>query len=113
MADSPFGGSILVALEKAAEGEIQQATPTVADVVTDVLRNGMRSAWQQVRDPLCAMINGYIGKADLIAPGVSLYDIDCRLSQEGPLLADASQDPSAGTFSMTYRMRSPNSSGVE
>ena len=104
MADSPFGGSILVALEKAAEGEIQQATPTVADVVTDVLRNGMRSAWQQVRDPLCAMINGYIGKADLIAPGVSLYDIDCRLSQEGPLLADASQDPSAGTFSMTYRL---------
>lgn len=43
-------------------------------------------AWGQVRNVVCGPLKQHMGKGDLLAKGVTLYDIDCKLP-DGELIA--------------------------
>lgn len=103
-ADVPLGGDILVATQDIEQGAANPPAPIIQDVFEGVLNEAVHSAWQQIRGPACEALTSFLGRPDMIRNGVSLYDFDCRLSEQGPLLVDQQQDATDGTLAFTYRL---------
>jgi hypothetical protein len=98
----PFGGTIVIATQDpGAAGEVD--APTIRNVLP-FLTQQMNSAWQDVREPMCGELKEFLGRGDLIAHGITLYDIDCRLSKSGPILVDDDQAADGSAIDLTYRL---------
>ncbi len=72
---------------------VQRWTPTAPsiqknDVVLDqpnLISDALNSGWALARDKVCAQLKARAGAPNAVAPGFSLYDIDCRMAKSGTL----------------------------
>lgn len=72
---------------------VQRWVPTAPtfqtnDIVLDrpnLIADALNAGWASARDPICAQLKARVGAPNAVAPGFSLYDIDCRMAQSGTL----------------------------
>jgi hypothetical protein len=69
-------------------------------VISDASFN---QVWNRLRGPLCDAIRTQLGRGDLIASGVTLYDITCNLNPEEGMVTQI-----AGTDEITVRLTLKN-----
>jgi hypothetical protein len=68
-----------------------------------LLLDGAQEAWKAARQPVHDQLQAALGKADLIAPGVSLYEIDLRLGDVA-LAREAGSSSTAGHIPLQFRL---------
>src|SRR5215211_6207441 len=71
----PYSGSVM-------NGVASRETVELRESWDQLLLQGAQSAWDAARDGVTAGLRNVLGRADLIAPGISLYDIDLRLAEK-------------------------------
>ncbi len=68
-----------------------------------LLLDGAQEAWKNARQPVHDQLQAALGKGDLIAPGVTLYEIDLRLGDVA-LARAAGSSSAAGHIPLQFRL---------
>jgi hypothetical protein len=84
----------------------QPATPATqnTNVVLDrpgLLEDGLNAGWAKAGTPICAALERELGKAHRVAPGFSLYNMDCKMAQSGSLNVTGAQN---NVVTLQYRL---------
>jgi hypothetical protein len=66
-----------------------------------LLEDGLNAGWAKARTPICAALERQLGKADLVAPGFSLYNMDCKMAGSGTLDVTGAQN---NVVTLQYRL---------
>lgn len=82
------------------------ANPSVQrnDIVFDkpgLLGDALASGWALARTPICDALKAELGKSDRIAPGFTLYNMDCRMATSGTLAVTGA---TGNRVTMTYEL---------
>ena len=84
----------------------QPANPATQNnnVVLDrpgLLEDGLNAGWAKARTPICDALEQELGKPDRVAPGFSLYNMDCKMAQSGSLNVTGAQN---NVVNIQYRL---------
>lgn len=66
-----------------------------------LLQDGLNAGWAKARTPICEALKAELGKPDRVAPGFSLYNMDCQMAQSGSLNVTGAQN---NVVTLQYRL---------
>lgn len=98
-----YPGAVVVINQAPLAGNQGKLSQTFSEA--DLMRRAIAVAWSLRREGACKLAKAVLGQGDLIAKGITLYDIDCSLGQTGDLQVQVDKSPLGNRLGLRYFLR--------
>lgn len=98
-----YPGAVVVVNQSPLAGNQGRLSPAFSEA--DLMQRAIAAAWSERRGAACELVKAVLGKGDMIAKGITLYDINCSLGQSGGLQVQVDKSPLGNQLGLRYSLR--------